>query len=254
MNEPLNGALPEEIGVVASSSNTVSAKSFPLPPLRSDSVIVVQFEADQPGKVTFTAALSSPHGGITIRASDRDTLVMSGRVDNGKTRFEARLLVRAKGAGAKVKATDKSLEIADADAATLVLAGASSFVTFRDISGDPTARVRGGMLSEFNDRLMLQTQRHKAVFRHGAGRCTGLYDLLHDREERENLIDVPSGQNELESAFFELLKRLFRTACRNDLIPLFFDAEHHLKGSEYLRFVVHDEDLAFVAHLVVLRV
>jgi len=100
--------------------------------------IVVQLEADQTGKIACTVSLTSPHDGAAIEASGTDTLVMTGQVENGKTRFEARLIVRA--TGGKTNATDACIEIVDADTVTLVLVGASSFVNFRDISGDPAAR------------------------------------------------------------------------------------------------------------------
>lgn len=100
--------------------------------------IVVQLEADQPGKIDCTVSLTSPHDGASVKASGTDTLVMAGQVENGKTRFEARLIVRTE--GGEAKATDAGIEIADSNVATLILVGASSFVNFRDISGDPAAR------------------------------------------------------------------------------------------------------------------
>jgi alpha-L-fucosidase 2 len=97
--------------------------------------ILVRLEADQPGKIGCTAGLGSPHAGATVKAAGSDTLVMTGQVENGKTRFEARLIVRA--SGGTTKATAAGIEVAGADSATLILVGASSFVNFRDISGDP---------------------------------------------------------------------------------------------------------------------
>ncbi len=103
-----------------------------------DSAIAVRLTADQPGKINCTASLSSPHGGATVEAAGANTLVMSGQVENGKTRFEARLVVRA--VGGQTKAAEEGIEITAADDVTLILVGASSFVNFRDISGDPASR------------------------------------------------------------------------------------------------------------------
>jgi alpha-L-fucosidase 2 len=99
--------------------------------------IVVRLDADKSGKITCSASLSSPHSAAKVRAAGDATLVMAGRVDDGKTRFEVRLVARVEGGTAK--ATDSGIEIAGADAATLILVGASSFVSYRDISGDPAA-------------------------------------------------------------------------------------------------------------------
>lgn len=67
------------------------------------------------------------------------------------------------------------------------------------VNNENVAPVRGGILSEFNDRLMLETERYKAVFNRCTGRCIGLYDLLTDTDEKRNLIDETTGQNALES-------------------------------------------------------
>ena len=67
------------------------------------------------------------------------------------------------------------------------------------INGDPLLPSLHGLLSEFNDRLLLETERYKAVFERKRRRCMGLYDLLNDRDEKRNLIDSPTGQNVLES-------------------------------------------------------
>lgn len=105
-----------------------------------DNAIVVRLEADQPRKISCIVSLSSPHADTTTTPAGTDTLVMNGKVEDGETRFQTRLIVRT--SGGSTTATDGRLKIADADSATLVLVGASSFVNYRDISGDPDARNR----------------------------------------------------------------------------------------------------------------
>ncbi len=53
----------------------------------------------------------------------------------------------------------------------------------------------GGNLSEFSDRLMLETERFKVIFDRTSRRCLGLFDLLHDPDERANLVNTPRGEN-----------------------------------------------------------
>ncbi len=103
-----------------------------------DDAIVVRLEADQPGKISCTVSLSSPHAETATVTQGNNALVMNGQVENGETRFQARLIVRTD--GGSTTATDGRIHITDADAATLILVGASSFVNYRDISGDPDAR------------------------------------------------------------------------------------------------------------------
>ena len=57
----------------------------------------------------------------------------------------------------------------------------------------------GGLLSEFNDRLMLETERYKIVFNRARCRCIGLYDLLQDPDERQNLVETAVGRNVIDS-------------------------------------------------------
>ena len=117
-----------------------------------DNVIVMRITADQPGKLNFKARLATPHEvdarhrmaveSVTIDGGqgDRAVLVMRGKVHDGDTRFEARLIVQLEGEQKQVRGTamdDHSF--GGADAATLLLVGASSFVNYQDISGDPAA-------------------------------------------------------------------------------------------------------------------
>ncbi len=104
-----------------------------------DNAIVVRLTSDHAGRLSFNARLDCPHAGAAVRA-DGDQLVLSGQVEDGKTRFEARVLVRVEGDGAKLAAVDDTIEVLGADATTLILVGASSFVNYQDISGDPVAR------------------------------------------------------------------------------------------------------------------
>lgn len=69
----------------------------------------------------------------------------------------------------------------------------------------------GGLLSEFGHRLMLETERHKAVFSTPDNRAIGLYDLLNDPDERHNLIDKPAGRNIIDA---------LRWRVGNALMPL----------------------------------
>ncbi len=114
-----------------------------------DQVIAVCIIADKPGQVTFTASLSSPHPGSTTKAVGDGLLVLNGQVKpynyegsepNPPTglKFEARLKAIAE--GGEMKATDAGIEVKGASAATLLLVGATSYKSYRDISADPAER------------------------------------------------------------------------------------------------------------------
>jgi len=49
---------------------------------------------------------------------------------------------------------------------------------------------RDAAISEFGDRLMIETLQYKAVFNVKTGKAEVLFDLLHDPDERENLVET----------------------------------------------------------------
>lgn len=109
-----------------------SFASFP------DNAIVTRLSCDQLGKINFKASLTSLHPSAVVQVTDGNTIVLSGKIEGENTGFEARLLVRVE--GGKVSTSGSALEVTQADAATLILVGATSYVNFRDISGNPATR------------------------------------------------------------------------------------------------------------------
>jgi len=123
---------------VATTRYTVGGVAFTREVLASnpDDVIVVRITADGPGKVAFTASLSTPHGESKTRALGSDQLALAGRIggDNAIA-FEARLLVRTD--GGKVGVAGEAIRVEGASSATLILAGATNYKDFEDLSADP---------------------------------------------------------------------------------------------------------------------
>ena len=103
-----------------------------------DKVIVWRVTADQPGRVSFTAQLDSPHKSAKTARRQGDQLALFGEVEPGGLRFESRMKISA--LGGKVAVSDDAITVEHADSATLVLAPATSFKNFSDISGDPSSR------------------------------------------------------------------------------------------------------------------
>jgi alpha-L-fucosidase 2 len=100
--------------------------------------IVVRVTADRPGQVNVAVSLTSAHEGAERHAVGEDQLSMVGSVEDGAIRFEARLLVQSEGGEAMV--ADTVATVSGADAVTLILAGATNFVRYDDVSADPVAR------------------------------------------------------------------------------------------------------------------
>ena len=114
-----------------------------------DQVIVVHLTADQQGSISFTAGLQTPQrAAVTIEAGD--TLVMRGINGDasgikGALRFQARVLVLATG-GKTGSLQDETgqprISVSHADSVTLLIAAATSYKNYQDVSGDPEAIVK----------------------------------------------------------------------------------------------------------------
>ncbi len=108
-----------------------------------DQVIAIRIAADRKRKVTFDVTFASPHEEHSISSQARNELLLTGRVhkisnnstNSNSVRFAARVQVRNE--GGSVAVVDGKIRVTDADSVTLILAGATSFVNFQDISGEP---------------------------------------------------------------------------------------------------------------------
>jgi alpha-L-fucosidase 2 len=128
-----------------------------------DQAIVIRIVGDRAGQLDFDAAFRCPHPGTESHAVDDRTLALRGRLTTVKheiesvLRFEARVRVDVEGGQATVQ--DGKIRVAGADAATLVLTAATSFRSFRDVSGDPAARC-GEILTRVSDPYATLRDRH----------------------------------------------------------------------------------------------
>ncbi len=130
-------------------------------------VLVVRISADRPEQVSFTVAPTRLHGTRLHRVVGPGEIAMEGVVEDGVIRFEARLWVTSE--GGEVAVTDTVASVTGADAATIVLAGATTFVRYDDVSGDPVARndatiaaVRGTPYATLRQRHL---DDHRSLFR-----------------------------------------------------------------------------------------
>jgi alpha-L-fucosidase 2 len=106
-----------------------------------DQVIVMQLSADRPGQISFTAGMKTPQM-ATVQTEAGDTLVMSGVNGSsggirGALKFQAR--VRLLALGGKISAGEGTITVDHADSVTLLIAAATSYKNFKDVSGDPEA-------------------------------------------------------------------------------------------------------------------
>ncbi len=121
-----------------------------------DRVLVVRISADKPGRISFGVQFRGPYMDTSV--ADNGTLVMNGvwkgpfppprpgnpaqiaRTEGKGLSYQASLVARLE--GGKSEPVGSILNITKADAATLVMSIATSYVNYKDISGDPAARCK----------------------------------------------------------------------------------------------------------------
>jgi alpha-L-fucosidase 2 len=145
-----------------------------------DRVMVVRITADKPGRISVQAQLKSPY---LDRATARPNgLVMEGcwkgpmtpdnwliaKVEGKGMRFQT--VLRALPEGGRSEASDDKLRVEKADAVTFIVAVGTSFVNYKDISGDPAAiceKILAGVADKDYATLL---RRHEEDFRGLMGR------------------------------------------------------------------------------------
>ncbi|WP_277596127.1 glycoside hydrolase family 95 protein [Roseateles puraquae] len=136
-----------------------------------DQLIVVRLAGDKPRAVSLDLTLTAPHGqrqgsegGHTIWVAG-----MSPTLEGieGRLRFECRLQALTR--GGKLVVRDGGLQIQGADEAWLLIAGATGYRRFDDVSGDPVAANRTALaaaVSRGPDALrQAHREAHQALFR-----------------------------------------------------------------------------------------
>ncbi|HEU5022502.1 MAG TPA: glycoside hydrolase family 95 protein, partial [Bryobacteraceae bacterium] len=106
-----------------------------------DQVIAVHLTASQPGKISFTAAMDTPQK-ATVTAAGPGTLIMSGVNGDaygikGALKFESRVRVLAQ--GGKTGIDGDKIKVDGANSATILIVAATSYKSYKDVSGDPRA-------------------------------------------------------------------------------------------------------------------
>ncbi len=144
----------------------------------SNRIIVVRLTATQPGKIAFTCSFSTPQPSNTVYKSGAD-LVLRAKVSvkprpeyfaTGLTNaieYEARLRVIAEGGSVTIGSS--SITVTNANAVTLLLAVASNFVRFDDVSANPTVLcsniIAAAAELSYEQLRTAQLADHQALFR-----------------------------------------------------------------------------------------
>lgn len=140
-----------------------------------DNVIVMRVAGDRPGRVSFSVRFDCPHTNSAVASPSQNGITVSGKMPDSYNdqpisqplRFEAQLQVRAD--GGKVVSENGRITVSSANSVTLILAAATSFENFRDVSGDPAkscAKVLDAVKNKkWATLFAAHTQDHRKLFR-----------------------------------------------------------------------------------------
>jgi len=156
-----------------------------------DQLAAARFTASKPGQVSFTLRLSSAHEKVSVTA-EGNRLVLAGEVDTGNPdqeglRFEARVAVRTE--GGSVAAESDRLIVEDADAATLLIAGATNYkLQFPQYKGTEPAARNEATLERVAEKSSEQLKEaHVRDYRQ-------LYDRVSLRLDGNSRADLPTDE------------------------------------------------------------
>lgn len=132
-----------------------------------DRVIVVRLTAGKPGSLSFAASMSTlqPRARISVNAANELTIAgttMDHETVKGMVRFKG--IVRIKPEGGTMKASDTSLVVTNANAATIYISIATNFVNYHDISGDENKLAAGYLAKAFVKSYSTIVKQHTAAY------------------------------------------------------------------------------------------
>lgn len=199
-----------------------------------DDVIVVRISASEPESISFSAVLegvrNSSHSNyddayFQMDAVEPDLLTLNGKNASylgieGKLNYQA--LVKVLPVGGVVTTNYRTVEVKDADAVTLLISGATSFVNYRDVSGNAKKRAadpleNAGLLS-YNQLLAKHVEDYQELFR----QC--LFDIgdvkSASQPTDQRIIDYQPGQDDhLAALYFQYGRYLILSSSRQGTQP-----------------------------------
>ncbi len=107
-----------------------------------DQVIIVRLTADKPGKINFSASMSSPEK-VTVSSSGKSELEMEGKTTDhegieGKVKFSS--IIKIVNSGGEITSNDTTLSVTGADTATIYISIGTNFINYDKLGADQLER------------------------------------------------------------------------------------------------------------------
>ncbi|MCK8495388.1 glycoside hydrolase family 95 protein [Spirosoma sp. RP8] len=134
-----------------------------------DNVLVVRLTASKPGKLSFSASFSTQQKSSEIAVTPAKDLTLAGTTSDhegvkGMVRFKS--IARIKTEGGALAANDSSLTVSGANAATIYLAIATNFTSYKDLSGNENARVAAFLDKAYPKSFSSIVSSHVSAYQH----------------------------------------------------------------------------------------
>ena len=181
-----------------------------------DQAIIVHLTASKPGKINFTARLTRKSATTTSTSDNR--LVLNGKL--GVT-YEAQLHPVV--SGGSVTSTNGQLTVSDADEATLLLVGATSYNNATDISGDASARcnqyLEAVTKKTYQQLRTAHVSSHQKLFNR-VKLDLGTTDAVNNpTDERLKQLKQGNFDPQLEALYFQFGRYLLISSSRPGYLP-----------------------------------
>jgi alpha-L-fucosidase 2 len=140
----------------------------------AENILVIHLTSSRPGALSFTADWASPQL-HAVRAEAGGALVLTGTGPDqetvpGKINFEAH--VRVLQHDGAINTVGANLALQRASEVTLLVAIATNFVNYHDLSADPAARARAALDAAANKNFAALRDAHVAAYKKQFGRVT----------------------------------------------------------------------------------
>lgn len=132
-----------------------------------DGVIIVRLSASKPKSITCNLVMNSPHKVYEVKTKD-NMLLLSGRsgdVDNKKGKVQFETQVQPKLEGGSIQKTDTSLQIKNADVATLYISNGTNFKNYKDLSGDASVKAAQFLVAATKKSYATAKSEHSKSYR-----------------------------------------------------------------------------------------
>ena len=181
-----------------------------------DQAIIVHLTASKPGKINFTARLARKSATTTSTSDNR--LVLNGKL--GVT-YEAQLHPVV--SGGSVTSTNGQLKVADADEATLLLVGATSYNNATDISGDASARcnqyLEAVTKKTYQQLRTAHVSSHQKLFNRVKLNLGSTAAVNNPTDERLKQLKQGNFDPQLEALYFQFGRYLLISSSRPGYLP-----------------------------------